>query len=77
MSFHWGIMGAGNIASKFADAVRRLAGCEVIAVASRDGARAEEFAWQNGIPHACVGYETLLTGRMRSTSRPGRTAMRR
>lgn len=61
MSFHWGIMGAGNIASKFADAVRRLAGCEVIAVASRDGARAEEFAWQNGIPHACVGYETLLT----------------
>lgn len=61
MSFHWGIMGAGNIASKFADAVRRLAGCEVIAVASRDGARAEEFVRQNGIPHACVGYETLLT----------------
>lgn len=42
--FRFGVMGAGSIAGKFVDAVRRLPDCAVAAVASRDLARAADFA---------------------------------
>ena len=61
MSFRWGIMGAGSIAGKMADALRRLPGCELAAIASRDQGRAEAFARQHGIPVACGSYERMLT----------------
>lgn len=60
MSFRWGIMGAGSIAGKFAEAVRLLPDCEVAAVASRDADRAEAFARKHQISGVCLGYETLL-----------------
>lgn len=60
MAFRWGIMGAGSIAGKFVDAARRAANCEVIAIASRELSRAEAFAQQHDIPHACGSYEALL-----------------
>lgn len=61
MAFRWGIMGAGSIAGKMADALRRVPGCELAAIASRDQARAETFARKHGIPAACGSYERLLT----------------
>ena len=59
MSFRFVILGAGPIASKFADAVRRIGGAEVIGVGSRSMARGAEFAKANGIPHA-GSYEEML-----------------
>ena len=40
----FGIMGAGNIARKFADAVSKVDGAAVTAVASKSTERAETFA---------------------------------
>jgi len=59
MSFRFVILGAGQIASKFADAVRRIEGAEVIGVGSRSMERGAEFAKTNGIPHA-GSYEEML-----------------
>lgn len=60
MIFRWGIMGAGGIAGKFADAVRRVEGCETVAIASRDMERAQTFADRHGIPQAYGSYEDML-----------------
>lgn len=59
MSFRFVILGAGQIAAKFADAVRRIEGAEVIAVGSRSAKRGAEFAKANGIPHSGT-YEEVL-----------------
>ncbi len=48
----WGIVGPGGIANKFAEAVRRFTTGQVVAVASRDRGRAEDFASRHGIPRA-------------------------
>ncbi len=55
----FGIMGAGKIAAKFADAVCISGRAEVVAVASKSLERAREFAEKNEIPHYC-GYGELL-----------------
>lgn len=60
MDFRWAIMGAGNIAGKFVDAVKRTGEGRVVAIASRDRARAENFARNHGIPKAFDGYEAML-----------------
>lgn len=57
--FRFAILGAGKIAVKFVEAAR-LAGCEVVAVASRSLERAQAFANANGIMHAYGDYEELL-----------------
>ena len=54
------IMGAGNIANKFCDAVKRMEDCEVAAVASKSMDRAENFAEKNGIKAAYDSYEKML-----------------
>nr|MBR4280270.1 Gfo/Idh/MocA family oxidoreductase [Clostridia bacterium] len=59
MSFRFVILGAGLIAAKFADAIRRIEDAEVIGVGSRSMERAAAFAGQNGIPHA-GSYEEML-----------------
>ncbi len=60
-SFRFGIMGAGNIANRFCDAVRRINGdIEVAAVASKSLDRAEAFSRANGIPEYYAGYEKML-----------------
>lgn len=59
MSFRWVILGAGAIANKFADAIRRIDGAEVIGVGSRSPERARAFADKHGIPHA-GSYEDML-----------------
>lgn len=59
MSFRWAILGAGNIAAKFADAIRRIDGAEVIAVGSRSAERGAAFAEKHGIPRS-GSYEEVL-----------------
>ncbi len=59
-TFKFGIMGAGNIASKFCDAVSRLDGVVVSAVSSKSEERARAFACKNGIEKWYCGYERML-----------------
>ena len=56
----WGIIAPGGIANKFAEAVHDLTAGRVVAVGSRDGGRAEEFARRHGIPRSYAGYEQLV-----------------
>ena len=57
----WGILGAGNIARKFAQDLLTLPDAQLYAVASTDQQRADEFAREFDIPHALGTYEGLLT----------------
>jgi predicted dehydrogenase len=59
-TLHWGILGPGRIAPRL---VRALAGSErgeLVAVASRDAARARTFAANYGIERSFGSYEALL-----------------
>lgn len=58
--FRFGIMGAGNIAERFCDAVRKQGEAVVAAVASRSMERAIAFADKQGIPRAYDSYEQML-----------------
>lgn len=56
----WGILGTANIArAQLLPALRRAGGAAA-AVASRDPARAEEFAAANGVDRAMPGYQALI-----------------
>ena len=59
MSFRWVILGAGDIAVKFNDAIRRTPGAEVIGVGSRSSERGAAFAGKHGIPHSGSYAEML------------------
>jgi predicted dehydrogenase len=57
-----GIIGAGMIAHRsHAEAFQKVPGCEVVAVADVDGARASEFAAKYQIPQTYTDYEKLLS----------------
>jgi predicted dehydrogenase len=56
----WGILAAGAIARKFVAALGESETNVAHAVASRDGARARDFAAETGVPQAFEGYELLL-----------------
>ncbi|MFC8191066.1 Gfo/Idh/MocA family protein [Cellulomonas sp. NPDC057328] len=56
----WGILGAGNIASTFANSVREFTRAQLVAVGSRHRDRAERFATAHGIPTTHVGYRELV-----------------
>ncbi len=58
--FRFGIMGAGNIAGKFCEAVSLIPGCEVAAVSSKSAERAERSARDNRIRAAYDSYEQML-----------------
>ncbi len=60
MSIRFGIIGAGVIARKFCDAVRRIEGVTVVAVSSKDLSRAAEFAQSERIGHAYGDYAQML-----------------
>jgi predicted dehydrogenase len=59
----WGILGTGRILTKFAEAFRLARGVALVAVASRDEARAKAAAKQFGISRAHTGYDALLADR--------------
>ncbi|WP_162802740.1 Gfo/Idh/MocA family protein [Ornithinimicrobium avium] len=56
----WGLLGAGSIAPALVRAVASTSGGEVVAVAARDGARAQAFADEHGVPRAWGSYAELL-----------------
>lgn len=60
MDFRFAIMGAANIANKFCDAVSRLDGVNICAVASKSLERAKAFADKNKIPSAYDDYAEML-----------------
>jgi xylose dehydrogenase (NAD/NADP) len=56
----WGIMSTARINRLFLEGARQADGVEIAAVASRDRAKAEEYARENGIERAHGSYEALL-----------------
>jgi predicted dehydrogenase len=57
---NWGILGAGKIANKFANDLKFVEDAELVAIGSRDAARAEEFATRYQIPKIFNSYEALV-----------------
>lgn len=57
----WGVLAPGWIAGMFVDGVRRHTGQRVVAVASRDVQRAQQFADEHGVERAVSSYEALVT----------------
>ncbi|EOU1692756.1 TPA: Gfo/Idh/MocA family protein [Clostridium perfringens] len=55
----WGILGPGNIARDFAQALNRVNG-DVYAVASRNKERAEKFARENNVKKAYGSYDEII-----------------
>ena len=55
----WGIIGAGSIAGRFADALAALPNAETFAVGSRSRESADRFAEANGFSRAYGSYEDL------------------
>src|SRR6187551_1742989 len=56
----WGILGAGNIAATFAQAVNAHTRAQLVAVGSRNRDRSERFATANGVPTTHHGYRELV-----------------
>jgi predicted dehydrogenase len=59
-ALRWGILGPGRIAPRIVRAVRATPRSELVAVASRDLARARAFADAHGIGRAFGAYDALL-----------------
>lgn len=59
-NFKFGIIGAGGIAHRFCDAVRRVDGVEVTAVSSKSMERAAAFASKEQIPQHFDSYAQML-----------------
>lgn len=56
----WGVVGPGRIAAKFADGLQRTPDAVRAAVASRDPARAQDFAAAHGFASVCASYDELI-----------------
>jgi D-xylose 1-dehydrogenase (NADP+, D-xylono-1,5-lactone-forming) len=61
MPVKWGIMSTARINLKFLAGARQAEDVEITALASRDRARAEQFAYEQGIGQVHQGYEALLS----------------
>ncbi len=59
-SFNFGIIGAGNIAHKFCDAVKLVNNAKVIAIASNTPDKAKTFAQENKLERYYESYEEML-----------------
>src|SRR3954470_3076314 len=56
----WGILSTARIAEKLISGARASSDASIVAVGSRDLARARAFASEHGIEHAYGSYEELL-----------------
>ncbi len=56
----WGVLGPGEIAGDFVEALQRHTGQRVVAVGSRSAERAASFAARHDVPRAHVGYDALV-----------------
>lgn len=63
MRLRWGILGTARINRRVIPAIRASARSELVAVASRDRARAERYAAEWTIPRAIESYDALLDDR--------------
>ncbi|MHC5173260.1 MAG: Gfo/Idh/MocA family protein [Planctomycetota bacterium] len=59
--YRWGIVGAGGIAQKFADALNHVENAKLQAIASTNAHRAKDFAQQFSIPDYYDSYEQLFS----------------
>lgn len=57
----WGILGTGNIASQFVEALLQTPGARVLSVGSRSLEKARSFANAHGIEKAYGSYEELVS----------------
>ena len=55
----WGIVGAGNIANKFAKAVKNVEGAELTSVASQSEGKGKAFADKYDIKKVFTSYEEM------------------
>lgn len=60
-SLRWGILGPGWIAHRFVESLKKYSTQQMVAVASRNQGRADEFAAQHSLPRAHGSYDALLT----------------
>lgn len=60
-TIRWGIAGPGNIANKFAKAVKNVEGACLAAVASTSSERGSAFAQKYDIPKVFTSYEDMAT----------------
>jgi xylose dehydrogenase (NAD/NADP) len=60
MTVQWGVLSTARINAKFLAGVAQSDDCDVLAVASRDGERAAQYARENRIERAYGSYEQLL-----------------
>ncbi|HSC04867.1 MAG TPA: Gfo/Idh/MocA family oxidoreductase [Solirubrobacteraceae bacterium] len=56
----WGIISTARINRLFLEGARKASGVEIVAVASRDRAKGQEYARENEIPKVHDSYEALL-----------------
>ncbi|HYW51937.1 MAG TPA: Gfo/Idh/MocA family oxidoreductase, partial [Gemmatimonadaceae bacterium] len=56
-----GILGTARIASNFVDGLAGSTSVRIVAIASRDAARARAFAARHGVPGAEGSYQELLS----------------
>lgn len=61
-TFHWAILGLGNIAHKFAQDLALIDDAQLVAVGSRSHDRAREFAERYGAEHAAGSYAATFDG---------------
>jgi dihydrodiol dehydrogenase / D-xylose 1-dehydrogenase (NADP) len=59
-TIHWGILGAGRIARKFASSLRELPEASLAAVGSRSLERAQALAAEFGVQRSYGDYESLV-----------------
>ena len=60
MRVKWGIVSTAHINRLFLAGARESPDVEILAVASRDQAKAERYAHDNGIDRAYGSYDALL-----------------
>ncbi len=60
MTLRWGLLSTARINGAILDAAHRTDAAAIVAVASRDGDRAEAYARRHGIARAHASYEALL-----------------
>lgn len=58
-AIRWGVVGTGHIARKFVADLEHVPDAEVVAVASRFGASARDFADEFGVERCYEGYDAL------------------
>jgi predicted dehydrogenase len=60
-TYKWGVLGAGKMSAKFSKGLKLLPNAELYSVGSKDPARAEQFARENGYRKSYGSYEEFAS----------------